>query len=95
MTRIEFADGGVSIDAEFLAQAFALDQAQLRRQMHEGAITSRFETGEGEDAGRVRLTFFSADRRVRVTADRDGRILSHSTADMRRRDGETDRSVTP
>jgi hypothetical protein len=44
--------------------------------MRVGEIASRFETGEGEDAGKVRLTFFHRGRRVRLTCSIDGTVLS-------------------
>ena len=78
MTRIEYINDGVQVDAGILAQAFAISAEDLRLGMREGAITSRFEQGEGEDAGKVRLTFFSADRRVRMIADERGSVLECS-----------------
>jgi hypothetical protein len=78
MTRIEYINDGVQVDAGMLAQAFAISAEDLRLGMREGAITSRFEQGEGEDAGKVRLTFFSADRRVRMIADERGSVLECS-----------------
>ncbi len=82
MVRIEYVDNGVEVDAGTLAQAFAISAEDLRLGMRDGAITSRFERGEGEDAGRVRLTFFSADRRVRMIADDRGRVLSCDAVDL-------------
>ena len=46
--------------------------------MREGRITSRFERGEGADAGRFRVTFFHGRRRVRLTLDGDGSVLQRS-----------------
>ena len=50
--------------------------------MREGTITSRFERGEGEDAGTVRLVFFSRARRIRITADEGGNILTCGAVDF-------------
>ena len=83
MTRIEYINDGVQVDAGILAQAFAISAEDLRLGMREGAITSRFEQGEGEDAGKVRLTFSSADRRVRMIADERGRVLECTAVDFR------------
>lgn len=83
MTRIEYVNDGVQVDASILAQAFAISAEDLRLGMREGSITSRFEQGEGEDAGKVRLTFFSADRRVRMIADERGSVLACSAEDFR------------
>ena len=46
--------------------------------MRQGRITSRFERGEGADAGRFRVTFFHGPRRVRLTLDGDGPVLQRS-----------------
>ena len=53
-TPIEFDDDVIRIDAEVLARAFAIKEETLKRKMREGTITSRFERGEGEDAGKAR-----------------------------------------
>lgn len=76
MTRIVFTDTGAEIDAEFLARRLAISPDALQRGLRAGTITSRFEKGEGEDAGRVRLTFFSPARRSRIIADESGDVLS-------------------
>lgn len=83
MAWIEYTDDGVQVDASILAQAFAISAEDLRLGMREGAITSRFEQGEGEDAGKVRLTFFTADRRLRMIADERGSVLACSAMDFR------------
>ncbi|WP_237029056.1 DUF6522 family protein [Phaeobacter porticola] len=46
--------------------------------MRAGEITSCFETGEGEDADIVRLTFFHRYRWVRLTCGKDGTGLTTS-----------------
>jgi hypothetical protein len=55
-----------------------LAEGQVQALMRAGEITSRFERGEGEDAGRFRVTFFHGGRRVRLTIDGDGRVLQRS-----------------
>ena len=50
--------------------------------MRSGAITSRCEVGEDEDAGRTRVTFFLHSRRFRIVIDAAGRILRRSTIDF-------------
>ncbi len=69
MTKIEVTDDMIQIDAEILSRAFEVDPQELKAKMRDGTITSRAEQGEAEDAGKIRLTFFSQDRRVRITAD--------------------------
>lgn len=84
MTKIEFADDMIQIDAQVLAKAFRIGTDDLKQGMRDGTITSRFERGEDDDAGRFRLTFFSADRRVRITADETGHVLTCSAVDYQR-----------
>lgn len=81
MPEIEVGDEAVQIDAKVLAEALRIDTDELLRRMREGTVTSRLERGEDEDAGRVRLTFYSASRRVRVVADANGKILSCGAVD--------------
>ncbi|HRY24320.1 MAG: hypothetical protein H6852_16505 [Geminicoccaceae bacterium] len=81
MTEIEYDDETIQIDAEVLAGALRIDTDELLRRMREGTVTSRLERGEGEDAGRIRLTFFSGSRRVRMVADESGKILTCGAVD--------------
>lgn len=82
MTQLEFGNDNVSIDAAVLARAFGISADDLKHGMRDGTITSRFERGEGEDAGRVRLLFFSPARRIRITADQSGKVLTCGAADL-------------
>lgn len=84
MTQIDYVDDAVQVDANVLAQAFAISTERLKLGMREGVITSRFEKGEGDDAGKVRLTFFSTDRRVRMIADQRGTVLTCSAVNFRK-----------
>ncbi|QYX57208.1 hypothetical protein K1T73_02005 [Roseovarius sp. SCSIO 43702] len=84
MTKIEFSGDTVQVDARTLAKAFRIGTNDLKQGMRDGTITSRFERGEDEDAGKVRLTFFSANRRVRMTADESGNVLTCSAVDYAR-----------
>ncbi len=79
VTRIEYDGDVIRIDADILARAFAIKEEVLKRKMREGVITSRAEKGEDEDAGKVRLTFYSPKQRVRIIADEQGSILTCST----------------
>lgn len=81
MTAILFEGGTLQIDADIVAEALNITPEDLRQQMREGRITSRFEQGEGEDLGRFRVTFFSQHRRFRLTVDATGTILHRSTID--------------
>jgi hypothetical protein len=81
-SRIEIGEDGVSVDAAILAEAFALEPAEVPALMRAGEITSLFERGEGEDAGRMRLTFFHRSRRFRLVVDEAGEILQRSRVDF-------------
>lgn len=81
MPEIEVGPDMIQIDAGIVAQALKLTPRDLQRRMREGAVTSRFERGEGADAGRMRLTFFSDSRRARITADVTGQVLSCTAVD--------------
>ncbi len=64
-----------SVDAAILADALGLDAASVLPAMRERRITSLFERGIDEDAGRNRLTFRYARRRLRLVVDDGGNIL--------------------
>lgn len=74
--KIEMDRGQPLIDAQDLGELRGLEPADVRVKMRAGKITSRFEIGEGEDAGRFRLTFFLNDKRVRMTCGMDGEVIS-------------------
>lgn len=84
MPEIEIGPDLIQIDADIVARALNIAPQDLRNRMRDGTVTSRFERGEGEDAGRVRLTFFSDTRRARITADAEGAVRSCSTLDYGR-----------
>lgn len=84
MASLEIGSDGVNIDAAIVAKGLRIAPEALLEGTRAGTITSLFERGEGRDAGRVRLTFFSDTRRVRVTASDTGEILSCSAADYKR-----------
>lgn len=85
MTAISFDDGTIQIDAAIVAKGLGMDAETLRMQMRVGAVTSTCEKGEGKDAGRYRVTFYSASRRLRVAFDAAGQVLQTSSADHSRK----------
>jgi len=87
MGAISFEDGRIEVDAALVAKALQMEPEALRAALRSGAVTSQCETGMDEDAGRFRLTFFSATRRLRLTVDAGGTVLQTSTADYRRKPG--------
>ena len=78
--KIEMVDGQPVIDAVDLGPHLGLEAAAVQDGMRRGEITSRYETGQGEDAGRFRLTFFHAGTRLRLTCAKDGTVISRSKA---------------
>lgn len=84
MTEIEIGPDLIQVDAEIVAKALKIAPRDLQQRMREGTVTSRYEHGEGADAGRVRLTFYSDSRRARITADTSGAILFCSAVDFDR-----------
>lgn len=76
MIQVELSDTGPVVDVSLIANAFDLDPVEIQNLMRAGKITSRCERGVGKDAGRWRLTFWHADRALRLTVDDTGTILS-------------------
>ncbi len=74
--KIDMTGGLPTIDAGDLGGLLDLPPSEIQALMRAGKITSRFETGEGEDAGKIRLTFFYVGTRVRLTCAGDGTVLS-------------------
>lgn len=81
MDRVETSDGGFVVDAAYLGKALGIDPAQVPVMMREGRITSQCETGQGDDAGRFRLSFFYEGRVLRLTVDEGGWILGRAGFD--------------
>ena len=73
--KIEMQNGQPNIDAADLAELLGLTPETVRERMRDGRITSLFETGEDEDAGKMRLTFYHEGMRVRLTCAEDGTVL--------------------
>ncbi|NHF74123.1 DUF6522 family protein [Paracoccus xiamenensis] len=70
-----------TVDAKIIAEGLGLPEHAIARAMSTGAITTRFERGEGEDAGRYRLSFFHRGHTLRLTVDEAGNILSRARFD--------------
>ncbi|MGJ3262494.1 MAG: DUF6522 family protein [Salinarimonas sp.] len=71
-------DDGFDVDAAMIGDGLGLEPARVVALLREGAITSRVERGEGEDAGRWRLSFFHESARFRIIVDEAGRVLTRS-----------------
>lgn len=72
---IDMQNGQPTIRASDLADMLGLTPDEVRERMRGSRITSRLETGEGEDAGKMRLSFFHDSSRVRLTCSADGTVL--------------------
>jgi len=77
--RLAPAADGFTVEARDLGPLLGLDPADVQGLMRNGAITSRFERGEGTDAGRFRLSFFHDRRRLTLVVDAAGTVLSSAT----------------
>ncbi|TRW95424.1 hypothetical protein FNJ84_15635 [Paracoccus sp. M683] len=75
--KIDRRDGRIVVDAAELAPLLALEPAEFQRQMRAGQISTMSEEGQGADQGRFRVTFRSAEWRLRLTCAPDGTVLSH------------------
>ncbi|WP_299560386.1 DUF6522 family protein [uncultured Sulfitobacter sp.] len=74
--KIALENGRATVDADDLGPLLGIAPALVPEKMRSGEITSRFETGTQDDAGRFRLTFFHDRTRLRLTCSADGTVLS-------------------
>lgn len=78
MPRIEIDSDGITLDAELVAEGLGVAAADVPAHMRDGRITCLTERGEGEDAGRFRLTFFHSSRRLRLIVGENGELVWRS-----------------
>lgn len=78
MSEIALSNGSVCIEATLIAADFGLDAPGVLAAMRTGRMTSIWERGEEEDAGRYRVTFFHENRQLRLTVDANGQVLERS-----------------
>lgn len=81
---IEFENGTIQVGAEDIAQGLHLTPDEVMQGFKSGTITSVCEKGLEADVGRLRLTFYSTKRRLRLTVDAGGAILKRSSSDCAR-----------
>jgi hypothetical protein len=79
---IEFRDDALVVDATLVGELLQLPASRVQALMREGRITSVCERGVDEHAGELRLSFFHGNRRARLSADLEGRILRKSAVDF-------------
>jgi len=85
MSKIEFEDGAIQVDARVVAKGLGIEPPQVMAGLRDGEIQTLSEKGVDEDAGRYRLTFFSRTRRFRLIVDENGTILKRLSAAFARR----------
>ncbi|MFZ3584218.1 DUF6522 family protein [Loktanella sp. DJP18] len=78
--KLGLANGQVTVDAADLAPLLEMEPDVLRTQMRDGDVRILSETGEGDDAGKQRVTFWTKQWRVRLTCDADGTVVKQSRA---------------
>lgn len=79
MDPITFTDQGINIDAGLVAKGLHIEPETLRIALRDGSVTRTVEKGEGEDAGRYRVTFYAPNRRLRLLFTANGEILQTSS----------------
>ncbi|MGH3631006.1 MAG: DUF6522 family protein [Sciscionella sp.] len=82
MSKVDFDDNSISVDAKLIGTSLGVDASLVQPFMREGKITSACERGVDADAGTYRLTFFHANRRLRLIVGESGDILRRSTIDF-------------
>ena len=84
MSAISIGDAEITVDAALVAEGFGMSEAKLRDLMRAGTVSSRCETGEGDDAGRTRLSFIYGNRVLRLTADAEGNLIEPARIEFAR-----------
>lgn len=85
MSSVEIVGNSVSIEAALIAKDLGLEPDHVLEAMRSGRVTASCERGIAEDAGRLRVTFYHHDRRLRLIIDDAGRVLQRSVVRVRRR----------
>ncbi len=76
---IQVSDSDIVVDAELLATCLDLSVASLRQAMSAGDVRTLVENGEGEDSGRMRLTFRYKNRQFSILREPDGQLHEASS----------------
>ena len=74
-------DEGATVDVAVLADGLGVEAADIYSLIREGKLTSKFEKGMGNDAGRCRLTFWLGAKRFRILVDAQGNMLKKFRTD--------------
>lgn len=78
--KIDVTEGRITVAAADLAPLLDLDANEFRERMRDGRIVTLSESGEGEDAGRLRVTFQTDGWKVRLICAPDGTVLQRLRA---------------
>ncbi|KAA0968865.1 hypothetical protein FPY71_14945 [Aureimonas fodinaquatilis] len=73
------ANGEFTIEADGLAACFKRPVEEFRNLMTRGQVVSTVEAGQGDDAGRFRLTVRCGNQMWQAIVSVDGGIISQST----------------
>ena len=85
-STIELVDNALSVDAALIAGDLGIEPDQVIEATRAGSLTAVCERGVEKDAGRLRITFYHANRRLcLVIDDHSGRVLERSATRLRRR----------
>lgn len=95
MTNIELAGDAVNVEAEAIAADLGLSPEGVLDALRDKRLTAVCEQGLEQDAGRWRLTFYHATRRLRLVIDHTGRVLERSAVRQRPRNSKLARSGQP
>ena len=83
------AAGDFVLDSAFLAERLGINLEALRRGMRLGQVTSRVEQGNGEDAGRIRITVRTRRAAWQAILDQADEILSEKVVTGQDQPGST------
>lgn len=85
MSDIQLANGAINVDVQVIATDLGLRPEGVLNALRDGRLTAVCEEGLEQDSGRWRLTFYHADRRLRLVIDNAGQVLQRSAVRRRPR----------
>ncbi len=80
-STISINNDGATVDVTVLADGLGVEAADIHLLIRQGKLTSKFEKGVGDDAGRCRLTFWMGAKRFRILVDAQGTVLKRFHTD--------------
>lgn len=76
--KVTLTPNGAIVEASDLGLLLDVAPQDVPIKMRNGEITSQSAQGEGDDAGRTRLTFWYDGKRVRLFCDATGEVVKTS-----------------